>query len=81
TAIRDLLAGAARRGITIVMTSHTLPVIEKLAADVLMMRHGRIVWRSSSGAIPAAGSLEDLYFELVESAPVENLAWLGSSPS
>lgn len=76
-AIRDLLASVAKRGVTVFLTSHTLPVISELATDMLMIRGGRIVWNSAHAPLPPESSLKKLYFELVESAPVEDLAWLG----
>ncbi|MCX6621366.1 MAG: ABC transporter ATP-binding protein [Acidobacteria bacterium] len=78
-AIRDLLAAIAARGITVFLTSHILPVVERLAHQIIMLREGQIVWNSATGDLP--GSLEDLYFELVESPVKEDLEWLGSERS
>lgn len=80
-AIHDLLAAASNRGITVFLTSHTLPVVSRLATDILMLRNGRLVWRSEAGRVPPERTLEDLYFEFVEPPPAEELAWLGCSPS
>jgi ABC-2 type transport system ATP-binding protein len=77
--IRDLLSTAAARGITIFLTSHTLPIVDQLATEIMMIRSGRIVWNSANQTTGA--SLEELYFELVEAVPVEELAWLRPSPS
>ncbi len=74
--IRDLLAAIAQRGVTVFFTSHMLSIVDKLATEILMIREGRIVWSSSTQA--AARPLEDLYFELVEPALPEDLAWLRS---
>ncbi len=78
-AMRDLLAAIASRGITVFLTSHILPVVERLAQQIIMIREGQVVWNSATGELP--GSLEDLYFELVESPVKEDLEWLGSERS
>jgi len=75
----DLLESAARRGITIFLTSHVLPIAEQLATQLVMIRHGRIVWDSPAADLPKA--LEQHYFELVEAPAVEELEWLGSPRS
>ncbi|MCC7497839.1 MAG: ABC transporter ATP-binding protein [Bryobacterales bacterium] len=77
-AMRDLLAAIATRGITVFLTSHILPVVERLAQQILMLRGGELVWNSVTGELP--GSLEELYFELVESPVEEDLQWLGCKP-
>jgi ABC-2 type transport system ATP-binding protein len=77
--MRDLLASAARRGITVFLTSHILAMVERIATQVVMIRKGQIVWNSPVGELPQ--SLEQHYFDLVESPVVEELEWLGSPPS
>jgi len=77
--MRDLLLEAARRGITIFLTAHILSVAEEIATQVVMIRKGKIVWNSPAGELPQ--SLEKHYFDLVETPVVEDLEWLGSSPS
>jgi ABC-2 type transport system ATP-binding protein len=77
--MRDLLQSAARRGITVFLTSHILPVAEEIATQIVMISKGKIVWNSPTGELPQ--SLEAHYFELVESPVVEELEWLGSPPS
>jgi ABC-2 type transport system ATP-binding protein len=77
--MRDLLLAAARRGITIFVTAHILSVAEEIATQVVMIRKGKIVWNSPASELPQ--SLEQHYFDLVESPVVEELEWLGSSPS
>ena len=74
--MRDLLVSAAARGITVFLTSHILPVVERIAHHFVMIRDGRIVWNS-----PAAGlsrPLEELYLELAEPPASEELEWLAS---
>lgn len=77
--MRDLLQSAARRGVTVFLTSHILSVAEEIATQVVMIRKGKIVWNSPAGELPQ--SLEAHYFDLVESPVVEELEWLGSPPS
>jgi ABC-2 type transport system ATP-binding protein len=77
--MRDLLQSVARRGVTVFLTSHILSVAEEISTQVVMIRKGKVVWNSTVGELPQ--SLEAHYFELVESPVVEELEWLGSSPS
>jgi len=73
--MRDLLQSASRRGITVFLTSHILPVAEEIATQLIMLKKGRIVWDSPASGLPQA--LEQHYFDLVESPVVEELEWLG----
>lgn len=74
--IRELLAAIAKRGTTVFFTSHMLAMVDKLATEVMMIREGRIVWNSSGQA--TTRPLEEVYFEFVEPALPEDLAWLRS---
>jgi ABC-2 type transport system ATP-binding protein len=73
--MRDLLQSASRRGITVFLTSHILPVAEEIATQLIMLKKGKIVWDSPASGLPQA--LEQHYFDLVESPVVEELEWLG----
>jgi ABC-2 type transport system ATP-binding protein len=77
--IRELLRSLAGRGMTIFLTSHILPLAERIATRILFIRDGRLVWNGAPQQLPQ--SLEDLYFELVESPVSEELEWLGSPQS
>ena len=77
--MRDILLSCARRGVTVFLTSHILSVVEQIATQLIMIRRGKIVWDSPAGELPQ--SLEQHYFDLVEAPAVEELEWLGSSPS
>ena len=77
--MRDLLESAARRGVTVFLTSHMLSVVELIATQLVMIRKGKIVWDSPVADVPQ--SLEQHYFDLVESPVVEELEWLGSPRS
>lgn len=77
--MRDLLVSAARRGVTVFLTSHILSVVEQIGTQLIMLRKGKIVWDSAVEAVPQ--SLEQHYFDLVEAPEVEELEWLGSPRS
>lgn len=77
--MRDLLVAAAANGITVFLTSHILPVVERIAHQFVMIRGGRIVWDSPAAELPR--SLEDLYLELAEPPVSEQLEWLAAPPA
>jgi len=77
--ITDLLVTLSGRGITIFLTSHILAAVEQFATHVVLIRKGVVAWNSTIADVP--GSLEKLYFDLVEAPAEEDLAWLGSSQS
>lgn len=77
--MRTLLESAARRGVTVFLTSHILSVVEQIATQLVMIRRGALVWDSPAAELPQ--SLEQHYFDLVESPVVEELEWLGSPQS
>jgi ABC-2 type transport system ATP-binding protein len=77
--MRELLASVARRGVTVFLTSHILSMVERIASRIVMIRKGSMVWNSTVADLPQ--SLEDHYFDLVESPVVEELEWLGSPQS
>jgi ABC-2 type transport system ATP-binding protein len=77
--IQELLESIAKRGVTVFLTSHILSIVDQLANEIVMIRGGKIVWNST--AQTASRPLEEIYFELVETPPAEELPWLGCSPS
>lgn len=77
--MRDLLLAASSRGVTVFLTSHILSVVEQIATQLIMIRAGKMVWNSPPAELPQ--SLEQHYFDLVESPAVEPLEWLGSPRS
>jgi ABC-2 type transport system ATP-binding protein len=77
--ITDLLVTLSQRGITVFLTSHILAAVEQFATRVILIRKGVVAWNSTVAELP--GTLENLYFELVEAPAAEDLAWLGSARS
>jgi ABC-2 type transport system ATP-binding protein len=77
--MRDLLQSVARHGVTVFLTSHILSMVERIATQIVMIRKGVVLWNSSVAELPQ--SLEDHYFDLVETPVVEELEWLGPSRS
>jgi ABC-2 type transport system ATP-binding protein len=77
--MRELLQSVARHGVTVFLTSHILSMVERIATQIVMIRKGKVVWNSTVGELPQ--SLEDHYFDLVETPVVEELEWLGPSRS
>ena len=73
--MRDLLQSVARHGVTVFLTSHILSMVERIAHQIVMIRKGTKVWDSPVTELPQ--SLEDHYFDLVETPVVEELEWLG----
>lgn len=77
--IRDLLAGIARRGITVFFTSHILRIVHSLATRTVIIRAGSVVW--DSAATPDARPLEQVYSSFFEPLPTEDVDWLRSPSS
>jgi len=76
----ELLQDASHnRGITVLLTSHVLSIIERLADRFALIRGGKLI-HTATADLPA-GKLEELYFELVEPPVSEKLEWLGSALS
>jgi len=73
--IDEILRAAASRGVTVFLTSHILPIVERIAGSIWMIRAGKIVWDSRLDA--QARPLEEIYFERVEREPAPDLKWLG----
>lgn len=77
--MRDLLQSIAARGVTVFFTSHVLSAVEQIATQLIMIRKGGIVWNAPIADLPV--SLEQHYFDLVETPVLEDLEWIGSARS
>ena len=73
--IGELLLMTAKHEVTIFLTSHILSIVDRLADWIIVLRGGHIVWQGAAGDLK--GSLQDLYFDLVEPVRVADLPWLG----
>jgi len=76
TMLEVLRRAAQEAGLAVLLTSHIFSVVEHLADRLALLRGGKLVYTGSSAL--SAGSIEELYFELVESPGSERLDWLGS---
>jgi ABC-2 type transport system ATP-binding protein len=74
--IHHHLRTMAERGITVLLSSHILSMVDRIADQIVILRRGRLAWDSETGEVP--GTLEELYFELAETTAIEDLPWLGS---
>jgi ABC-2 type transport system ATP-binding protein len=77
--IRVQLRATAKRGVTVLLTSHILSMVDRVADQVVMIRRGEVVLDSAIRDLPK--SLEESYFERVETMTAEDLEWLGSAAS
>jgi len=71
--IEQMLRGAAERGVTVVLTSHQLGIVERLASRVVVLGGGGIVWDSLDEGVGMA--LEARYFELIGEPKLHPLSW------
>jgi ABC-2 type transport system ATP-binding protein len=75
--ISALFASMAGRGTTVLFSSHTLPVVERIATRVVVMRDGRIARDAPDSPASAAA----LYFDCIGATPARDIEWLGSGQS
>lgn len=78
-AMRDILVAAAKRGVTVFLTSHILPVAQEIATQFMIIREGKIVWQAKAADLTAP--LEELYFDLAEPPTHGDLDWLTQGPA
>jgi ABC-2 type transport system ATP-binding protein len=76
--IKDVLHGFVRRGGTVVLTSHVLEIVERVADHVGIIDHGRLVAQGRLDEVAAGRSLEDAFIALVGAGNVDKpaLEWL-----
>ena len=75
----SILAGAAKNGVAVFLTSHILSIVEQLGDRFLLMREGRLALNCRRSELPRP--LAELYFEFAEALSTERLEWLGSGRS
>ncbi len=68
-----LLRRAKQAGVGMVLSSHMLMHVERLADEVVLLDRGRAAWR---GASMEVGDLHENYLRLIAAAPLPPLGWL-----
>jgi ABC-2 type transport system ATP-binding protein len=77
--IKEILQSFVRRGGTVFLTSHILEIVEKVADQVGIIHHGRLVAQGPLHEVAAGRSLEDAFIDFVGAEAVDrpDLEWLG----
>ena len=77
--IKDILLSLQSRGVTIVLTSHIMEVVERLCPRIAILNEGRLLGCGTLDELRAghgAGSLETLFVDLVGGTRTGELSWL-----
>ena len=75
--IKDILLALQARGVTLVLTSHILEVVEKLCPLIAIIDEGKLKGYGTLDELKqGAESLESLFVNLVGGAPRNGLSWL-----
>ncbi|MEW6364194.1 MAG: ABC transporter ATP-binding protein [Acidobacteriota bacterium] len=78
--IKDILLGLHRKGVTVLMSSHILEVVERLCAQVAIIDKGRLMGCGTMDQMRErhgeAVSLEQLFVDLMGGAKRGELSWL-----
>ncbi len=75
--IKDILLSLQQRGVTLVLTSHILEVVEKLCPLIAIIDEGKLKGYGTLDELRQGGeSLESLFVNLVGGAPRGGLSWL-----
>ena len=75
--IKDILLRLQQRGVTLVLTSHILEVVEKLCPQIAIIDEGKLKGFGTLAELSAgATSLEALFVSLVGGTPRGALSWL-----
>lgn len=77
-AMVQTLKQLSSRGVTTLMATHVLAAVEQVATELMIMRNGEIVWRTSSRLVQP---LEQIYVAYIGAREGEELEWLGSQRS
>ncbi|MET0590581.1 MAG: ABC transporter ATP-binding protein [Naasia sp.] len=63
--IRDILAGYVRGGGTVIVSSHSMDLVQRMCDHVAVIAAGRVLAAGSVDEVRAGASLEDRFVELV----------------
>ena len=75
--IKDILLSLQQKGVTLVLTSHILEVVEKLCPLIAIIDEGKLKGFGTLDELRQGGeSLESLFVNLVGGAPRGGLSWL-----
>ncbi|MBI2571378.1 MAG: ABC transporter ATP-binding protein [Candidatus Schekmanbacteria bacterium] len=78
--IRELLSGLQRKGVTLMMSSHVLEIVEKLCGAIAILEKGKLMGFGTVAELRAlhgeSESLEDLFVSLMGGAKRGTLSWL-----
>lgn len=76
--IKDLLLLMSKKGITILITSHILEIVERLVSAFAVIVDGELaVSQKMEETFQSGRSLEEIYFQYVERRVVEDFEWIG----
>jgi ABC-2 type transport system ATP-binding protein len=76
TVIETMLSQLFRNGVTVLLTSHILSIVQKIATRVVILRRGRI--ESDFNPPTVNEEVEEVYFKIVGKPQPEVPDWLGS---
>jgi ABC-2 type transport system ATP-binding protein len=77
--LATLFAAMARRGTTVLFSSHLLPHVDRIAQRIIVMRDGAVECNEVVSDSPRGA--EALYFDSLGARPGRDIAWLGSRQS
>ena len=75
--IKDILQSLQRRGVTIILTSHVMEVVEQLCSRIAILDDGKLLADGTVDELRlGSGSLESLFVDLVGGTKTGDLSWL-----
>jgi ABC-2 type transport system ATP-binding protein len=77
--VRTILERFVEGGGTVVMSSHVMPLVERLCDHVAVMHRGRTLAAGTVDELPGERTLDAAFVDLVRATAAERgLSWLGS---